>query len=445
MMNSNWCPNLFLVFVLIVCTGIDASAEELRESFLASGVTRKIGGYRPHPAEMDQEADIVKVAPDDLQSPHYGLIEVGAQRWAFILDEPEPDLEEAKDEEKEENKEEEKEPVKEPAKEAQLYLDTNGDGDLTNDPEINWQASQRGEYKQYSGNGTIDLGGGKLGAINFYRFDPKDKRRAALKNTLMFYTDYGFEYSFALDGKEFSTFISGGPSESTRFLIDRDGNGKMSRRFEQAKVGEPFNFTGTTYVFDARDGVLSLEQAAEEVEQMPLPPNLEVGEKALLFTAKTMDDTEVVFPKDYANKIVLLDFWATWCGPCIGEIPNMKQAYTDWHEKGFEILGISFDREDMAEKISDFLEKNEMPWPQIYEGKTWESTLGIMHDVSGIPFVLLVDGDSGEILATARQLRGKGLSAFVRGQLEKKLGVKFEDPPVEEKESESDTEPKNLD
>ena len=65
----------------------------------------------------------------------------------------------------------------------------------------------------------------------------------------------------------------------------------------------------------------------------------------------------------------------------------------------------------------------------IYEGKMWDTTLGNMHDVSGIPFVLLVDGDSGEILATARQLRGPGLSDFIRGQLEKKFDIKLEDKP----------------
>jgi thiol-disulfide isomerase/thioredoxin len=118
----------------------------------------------------------------------------------------------------------------------------------------------------------------------------------------------------------------------------------------------------------------------------------------------------------------MLDFWATWCGPCIGEIPNMKVAYEEWHDEGFEILGISFDQENMEEKINEFLKEKEMPWPQIYEGKTWDTTLGKMHDVSGIPFVLLVDGDSGKILATARELRGEKLSAFIGEQIKKKNG-----------------------
>jgi thiol-disulfide isomerase/thioredoxin len=403
MPTLNWPRCAVMVLAVTCCFEIEVEAQQLKESFLASGVTRKVGGYRPIRSVMDQEAEIVKVAPEMLEAPRYGLFEVGDQSWAYILDEPEMG-------------------------EATLYLDTNGDGDLTNDPKAKWKSSERGGLTMYSGSGQIDLGNGNIGTINFYRFDPTDPRRESLKDTVLFYTDYGYEYSFDLDGQEFSTFVSGVPIETSRFPVDRDGNGKVSNRFEQAKMGEPFNFTGTTYVFKLSDGSVTLEQAEEALEQMPLPPNLAIGKSALEFVARTMDDDEIQFPSSYAGKIVMLDFWATWCGPCIGEIPNMKQAYTNWNDHGFEILGISFDRADMTEEIEAFLVKNEQAWPQIYEGKSWETTLGIMHDVSGIPFVLLVDGDSGKILANARQLRGPGLSDFVRGQLEKKFEIELKDP-----------------
>jgi hypothetical protein len=74
----------------------------------------------------------------------------------------------------------------------------------------------------------------------------------------------------------------------------------------------------------------------------------------------------------------------------------------------------------MSEKVSSFTKAREMPWQQIYEGKGWETSLCDLYDVSGIPFVLLVDGDTGEIVGVERNLRGAGTSDFIGKALEKK-------------------------
>lgn len=363
--------------------------------FVSSGATAKTGGYSPIRAEMDAGADSVKKAPEGLTAPKYGKLKIGEKSWSFILDEPE-------------------------GKPAKLFVDANGDGDLTNDGEAKWTARTQGGQTMYQGQTEVDLGGGSQGTVNMYRFDPKDARRAMLKNTLLYYADFGYEITFDLDGKMFSTFVAGAPQASSSFWIDRDGNGQQSYKLETATVGKPFNFTGTTYVLNLKDGALTLDKGASEVPMTPLPPNLVVGQKALPFAMATLGGEKIDFPKGYAGKLVMLDFWATWCGPCIAELPNVKKAYADWHDKGFEIVGISFDNEGMEEKLKKFTADKEMPWPQIFEGKGWNTSLGEQYDVNGIPFVLLVDGDTGEILGTARDLRGPGCSEFIGKQLERK-------------------------
>ena len=88
------------------------------------------------------------------------------------------------------------------------------------------------------------------------------------------------------------------------------------------------------------------------------------------------------------------------------------------------MLGISFDQKDMADKLKAFTQQNGMPWRQVYEGKYWNTTVGEEYDVAAIPFTLLIDGDTGRILADEHSLRGSGLSDFIGQQLAAKKSGK---------------------
>lgn len=139
-----------------------------------------------------------------------------------------------------------------------------------------------------------------------------------------------------------------------------------------------------------------------------------VGSVMPNFTLKTPDGKDISL-KDFKGKYVLVDFWASWCGPCLREIPNVVKLYKECKGKNFEIFGVSLDNKKDAWVKA--IKANGMKWPQGSDLKGWGSEPARLCNVSAIPFMVLLDPD-GKVIAI--DLRGEQLHAKVKEVLGKK-------------------------
>ncbi len=135
------------------------------------------------------------------------------------------------------------------------------------------------------------------------------------------------------------------------------------------------------------------------------------------FDVKDLDGKPLAIA-NYKGKVVMLDFWATWCGPCVGEVPNVAAVYQKYHDKGFEIIGISLDREGDKDKLISFTKEHNMPWRQYFDGQYWTNQLAVKYGIQSIPAAFLLDA-SGKIIAKGEAIRGPALEPAVK----KALGV----------------------
>ncbi len=132
-----------------------------------------------------------------------------------------------------------------------------------------------------------------------------------------------------------------------------------------------------------------------------------IGQEAPEIVLPTPDDKELAL-SSFKGKIVLLDFWASWCGPCRKEMPNVVKAYAKFKDKGFEIYGVSLDQDKT--RWVDAIAKDGITWPQVSDLKYWDSYAAKLYAVEGIPYTVLLDKE-GKIIA--KNLRGAELEKAI--------------------------------
>ena len=147
------------------------------------------------------------------------------------------------------------------------------------------------------------------------------------------------------------------------------------------------------------------------LEQQVLKSLEKIG-KEIEITGKTTDGKDFDL-KSFKGKVVLVDFWATWCGPCVAEVPNIVEAHKKFHKQGFEVIGVSLDKGDA--EIVKFLEDRNLPWKSI--GAEDGRKLADRYGVNAIPHPILV-GRDGRIVST--RARGPMLDRLLERMLAEK-------------------------
>ena len=175
------------------------------------------------------------------------------------------------------------------------------------------------------------------------------------------------------------------------YAVDVDGDGVFYADpdgHERFELGETFTVGDKTYRLAQVAPSGTFVRVAPTVYAPPKPA-LIPGHPAPDFRFTSLVEDRSLALSDFRGKVVLLDFWATWCGPCMNELPHLKDLHAKYRGQGFEIVGVSLDI--YPAELKRVVEGEGLAWPIAFEGKQWDNSLALMYRVYQIPTSYLLD------------------------------------------------------
>lgn len=355
-------------------------------------MTKMVNYYRPERISLGSVPKEHLTAEPDYQStsPLYGALQIGEgddDTVMVVVDEVEGET-------------------------PKIYIDRNNDEDLTNDGNGDWDQSSGSTLRLP--NVAIDVAypsGTAPYTLEFYRFTTR------LRDTVLYYRNSGREGEITSGDQSYKVVVLDENTdgrfddlENGTLLIDLNQDGKVvgtSDSAEHHKLNEPFNIHGTVWE------VVSLSSDGAELRLRPSDASVEMrrylepGHEAPNFAAKGLDEQPIALAElAKRSKYILLDFWASWCGPCRAEYPHLRQLHARYKSHGLQILGVNLDND--RDKAVQAAEANLLSYPHVFDGKGWKNEVAILYRVHGIPQTYLLDQD---LKIVAKSLRGEKLES----------------------------------
>ncbi|CAN5790756.1 TlpA disulfide reductase family protein [soil metagenome] len=204
--------------------------------------------------------------------------------------------------------------------------------------------------------------------------------------------------------KQYRKNINDRADKQVQYAIDHPGNYFSIVALSEA-AGTNRKVLSIEPVYDAlSDELKNTDQGKELAARISAERNIVVGAPAPVFTQNNFAGNPVS-SKDLYGKYLLVEFWASWCGPCRAENPNLLEQYTQYKDKGFDILGVSLD--DDKKKWAKAIEQDGIPWTQVSDLKGWNNEIGRLYGVRAVPASFLLDRE-GKIIGI--NLRGEALN-----------------------------------